>query len=217
MAIQIQGNNGVVAEVDGTSFRALRTSRRPVDFGALGAYRATMRTGVMAAGLAANAEIFQFRWTDATRLCAITSLRLAGAGSIVAFAAGITIAEAMIARSWTVAGGGGAALTVAANNQKLRTAMGTTLVGEIRGSTTAALTAGTKTLDANPIGSQVSSVQALAGVPLWVPGPLFEADAVDSQPIVLAQNEGVIVRATVPATGTWTAAIDVSWIELAAY
>ena len=36
MPIQIQGNGGTVAEVDGTNFRALRVNNRPVDYGALG-------------------------------------------------------------------------------------------------------------------------------------------------------------------------------------
>ena len=35
MAIQIQGNGGAIAEVDGTGFRALRTTARPFDHGAL--------------------------------------------------------------------------------------------------------------------------------------------------------------------------------------
>ena len=39
MAIQIQGNGGSVAEVDGTGFRAMRVSPRPVDAGSLGHYR----------------------------------------------------------------------------------------------------------------------------------------------------------------------------------
>lgn len=34
---------------------------------------------------------------------------------------------------------------------------------------------------------------------------------------VVAQNEGFIIRATVPATGTWTASFDVTWMELASY
>jgi ribosomal protein L12E/L44/L45/RPP1/RPP2 len=217
VAIQIQGNGGAIAEVDGTGFRAMRMNKRPMDYGALGSYAVSARTGVMAAGLAANAEIFQLRWTDATRLCAITSVHCSGGGGIVAFAAGVTVMEVLTARSWTVAGSGGTAIALTTNNQKLRSSMGTSLVNDMRVSSTAALTAGTKTLDAQPIGSIVSSVGVTAGTPLWLPAHLYELNENDGQPIILAANEGIVVRATVPATGTWTASIDVTWMEMAAY
>lgn len=217
MAIQIQGNGGAIAEVDGTTWRAMRVNRKPMDYGALGSYSVTGRTGVMAAGLAANSEIFQLRWTDATRLCVITSVHCSGGGSIVAFAAGVTIMELMIARSWTVAGTLGTAITLTTNNQKLRSSMGTSLVNDMRVASTAALGVGTKTLDAQPMGSIVSSVTATAGTPLWPAAHLYEVTENDNHPIILAANEGIIVRATVPATGTWTAAIDVTWMEMSAY
>lgn len=217
MAIQIQGNGGAIAEVDGTGFRAMRMARRPMDYGALGSYSVTGRTGVMAAGLAANAEIFQLRWTDATRLCAITSVHCSGGGSIAAFTAGVTVMELMVARSWTTVGSGGTAITLTTNNQKLRSSMGTSLVNDMRIASTAILGLGAKTLDAQPMGSIVSSVTATAGTPLWPAAHLYEMDENDSHPIILAANEGIIVRVTVPATGTWTAGIDVTWMELAAY
>lgn len=217
MAIQIQGNGGAIAEVDGTTWRAIRTNRRPMDYGALGSYAVTGRTGVMAAGLAANSEIFQLRWTDTTRLCAITSVHCSGGGGVVAFAAGVTILELLVARAWTVAGTLGTSITLTTNNQKLRSSMGTSLVNDMRVASTAALGAGTKTLDSQPIGSIVSSVTAVAGEPLWPAAHLYEQAENDNHPIILAANEGIVVRATVPATGTWTTAIDVTWVELAAY
>lgn len=218
MAIQIQGNGGTVAEVDGTNFRALRVTNRPIDYGALGFYAIGLVTGTMAAGLAANAEVFQARWTDATRFCAVYNIGCDGAGSIVAFTAGFTKFEAMIARSWTADGGGGTAATLTGNNNKLRTSMGTTLFGAIRAASTAALTAGTKTLDTQGIGSVISSVSATAGAPVLENKEIFSATSyVDNHPIILAQNEGVIVRATVPATGTWTGGVSMRWAELTAY
>jgi hypothetical protein len=36
-------------------------------------------------------------------------------------------------------------------------------------------------------------------------------------PIVLAQNEGIAVRATMPATGTWSASVLMKWAEVTAY
>lgn len=223
MAIQIQGNGGTVAEVDGTNFRALRVVNRPVDYGALGFYGISLATGVMAAGLAANAEIFQARWTDATRFAAIFNLGCDGAGGIVAFAAGATKMEAVIARGWSADGSGGTAATITGNNNKLRTSMGTTLFGAIRASSTAALTAGTKTLDSQGVGAVCSATGVTAGTPLLPHGEMFVARAeCDNHPIILASNgsttsEGVIIRATVPATGTWTGGFSMRWAELTSY
>lgn len=218
MAIQIQGNGGTVADVDGTNFRALRTCYRPVDYGALGFYAINLVTGTMAAALAANAEIFQARWTDATRYAAIFNLGCDGAGGIAAFAAGFTKFEAMIARGWSADGSGGTAATITGNNNKLRTSMGTTLFGAIRGSSTAALTAGTKTLDSQGIGAVVASTTVTAGTPVLPTCEIFSATSnCDNHPILLTASEGVIVRATVPATGTWTASLSMKWAELTAY
>ncbi len=215
MAIQVMGNGGTIGEVE-TNTRALKVTQRPDDAGSLGHYALSWTTGVMAAGLAANSEVLQFRWTHATNLCAIRSIRFDGAGGIVAFAAGSYRFEAMIARSFTVAGTGGTAATLTTNNAKLRSSFGTTVLGEYRGATTAALTAGTKTLDAQGIGAAAGGLTVNAGDKMS-PGVLFDGVHGNTYPIVLATNEGVIIRATVPATGTWTGAFTVVWEELTAY
>jgi hypothetical protein len=36
-------------------------------------------------------------------------------------------------------------------------------------------------------------------------------------PLVLAQNEGFVIQATVPATGVWFFAVKVDWVEIATY
>jgi len=218
MAIQIQGNGGAVAEVDGANFRALRISNRPIDYGALGFYALNLVTGVMAAGLAANAEIFQARWTDATRFCAVYNVGCDGAGGVVAFAAGVTRFEAMIARGWTVDGSGGTAAVLTGNNNKLRTSMGSSLFGAIRVASTAALGAGTKTLDTQGIGANIASVSVTAGDIVMPVAEVFSATSnCDNHPVVLATNEGVIVRAAVPATGTWTVGVSIKWAELTSF
>jgi hypothetical protein len=218
MAIQVQGNTGVVAEVDGTSYRAMRATLRPIDPGALGAYRIAQISGTMAAGLAANSEIFQFRWADATRLCVVTSVVFDGlSGSATAFAAGFGRIDMTVARSWTADGSGGTAATLTGNNGKQRTSMGTTLLGASRIASTAALTAGTKTLDTQAVG-QYSAAFGTGTSVQWIPQvDLFHADPGGESPLILAQNEGFVVRATVPATGTWQFGVTVVWTELTAY
>lgn len=218
MAIQIQGNLGTIAEVDGTNYRAIRTTLRPIDYAALGSYRASGLSGTMAAGLAANAEIFQFRWVDATRLCVVTSVLFDGlSGSATAFTAGFAKVDMVVARSWTADGSGGSTLTPTGNNQKMRSSMNTTLIGGSRIASTAALGAGTKTLDARAVGQYSAAIGTGTSVQ-WIPQfDLFRADPGGESPLILSQNEGFVVRASVPATGTWQFGVTVCWTEVDAY
>lgn len=219
MAIQLQGNGGTVAEVDGANYRAMRATLRPIDYGTLGSYRLSMLSGTMAAGLAANSEVFQFRWSDASRLCVVTSVLWDGlSGSATAFAAGFGKVDMLVARSWTADGSGGTAATITGNNQKMRTGiMGASLLGAARISSTAALTAGTKTLDAHAVGQYSAAIGTTTSAQ-WIPQfDLFHADPGGESPLILAQNEGFVVRASVPATGTWQFGVTVCWTELTAY
>lgn len=214
----------MTAEVDGSLFRAQRMAVRPVDHGALGAYCYGGFTGILPAALAANSEIFQFRWADATRLCVIRKIRISAVVSTTFFAAGVPVQIDLVkSTGWTVAGTGGTGLTPAAL-LKRRISMGSTLVaaGDIRIATTAALGAGTKTLEtlslstlaaAGPITASLNGEIIAPGTILW------QAEVGDGEhPLVLAQNEGFSIRSVaVPGTGTWTAGITVDWAEVTAY
>ena len=89
-------------------------------------------------------------------------------------------------------------------------------VGDIRIASTAALTAGTKTLDAQGFGGVVNGLSATAGVGIGE-AAIFDSTGGSNYPLVLAQNEGFVVTATVPATGTWTAGLSIAWSEVTAY
>lgn len=225
MGIQIIGNGGTIAEVDGTGFRAFRTRNAPLDVAALGHYQISVLSGAIAAGAGANTEFFQVRWTDATRLCIPLKLTVTGMRATTAFAAGAIDLTSTIARSWSADGTGGTAATLTGNNQKMRTSMGSSLMGTIRFPTTAALGAGTKTLDAHEIGRITTHSSGGSGSATPIIGSiylpyndLFEQDMADGEhPIVLAQNEGVVVRATVPATGVWNIGFNFKWAEIAAF
>lgn len=224
MGVQITGNGGSVAEVDGTTFRALRTTGRPIDYGSLGFYRVSVSSGTMAAALAANSEIFQFRWPDATRFAVVTRVAISAGANVAATAAAISSLRLTAARSWTVAGSGGTRLTMTGSNQKLRTSMGTSLVNDIGVATTAGLTAGTKTLDAQDMGGvsfgigtgAITTALNLNIIPLT---ELLNIDASNDHPLVLAQNEGFVIRSGIifPASMTWAFTVNVSWAEVAAY
>jgi len=73
-----------------------------------------------------------------------------------------------IAKSFSAAGTGGTAATITGNNGKMRTSMGTTLLGEARCASTAALGAGTKTLDSQAIGQISLSFGTAVGVLQYV-------------------------------------------------
>ena len=220
MAIQIQGNSGVVGEVEGTTFRALRTVNRPLDMGALGHYRVAA-TVPLVVTQAANGTVFSFRWGDATRFAVIQKLRISLLQTAAATATIMPSYQAFIARGFTVSDSAGTAVTLTGNNMKKRTNMGTTLVTDIRYSAVAAgLTAGTRTLDAQPImelgtNSTITTPNAI----------LYEKEleidmAHGIHPFVLAQNEGLIVRGPTVvfgAAGTANLFVDMSWAEMAAF
>ena len=198
--------------------RAMRATLRPHDYGALGSYRLSLLSGTMAAGLAANAEVWQFRWSDATRLCVVTKIVIDGiSNTATAFTAGVGNMQLYVARSWTADGSGGTAATLTGNNTKLRTDMGATLLGSARISSTAALTAGTKTLDTNASGQMSLAFPAVASTQIENRIALFEPNPGMESPFILAQNEGLVIRATVPATGTWAFGVTVNWTELTEY
>jgi len=216
MPLQLIGNSGVVAEV--SPGRAFRVENRPLDVGALGSYALAMTTGTMAAGLAATAPIFSFRWANATNNAIIRKVVVSMGSLVTGFAAGIGIFRLMPARSFSASDSGGTPATLTGNNMKRRTSFGTTLAADIRIASTATLTAGTRTLDANEVAAIQFTVTATAQTVHLPPsqGVLWTPDQAAEWPLVLAQNEGFIIQATVPATGTWQGQVNIEWAEIAA-
>jgi hypothetical protein len=233
MAIQIVGGvSGSVAGVSSEAAEGLHTINKPQDYGSLGHYAMVLTTGTIAAGAAALGEYVQMRWVDATRFCLIHEVQVLEFRNVAtAWTAGRFLFDLCIVRPFTADGTGGNAVGVAEPQGQLRTSMGATLFSTgFRLATTAALgTAGTHTLDTNPVGATFGMVDAVAakyhipqsnvvataspaagvGIPLW------KVDIASGEhPIVLKQDEGVVIRATVPATGTWAASFLVKWSEV---
>lgn len=198
----------------------------PLPVGTGGAFRLSMTSGTMAAALAANAEIFQFRFTTAAnRVCLVHGISISAGANVAATAAAITSLRATVARSWSAVGSGGTRATMTTSNQKLRTSHATSEVNDIGIATTAGLTAGTKTLDAQDIGSVALGIGTGAitvSVPLvLLPKTNLLGDFAGSMafPLVLANNEGFVVRSGVifPATMTWNFTVDVAWSEVQSF
>jgi hypothetical protein len=221
MSIQIQGSSGVVADVGGSGYRALKVQCMPYEFGSRGSFKKSLATGTMATGLGAAAPIFSFRWTDATRLAVVTKVCLDGLGSLTGFTAGQALFKLFMARAFSVVDSGGTAGALTAAMTKLRTSMGDTLLGDMRISSTATLTAGTRTLDTDPIGQFQFSLPVTANANFLLgQAPLLDA-CQDGHPVVLAgtgsSGEGLVIQATVPATGTWLSGVTIAWSEVTSF
>jgi len=218
MAVIEGGVTAALQEIESATL-AGRSTQRPSDVGARGAYSFGQSTGVIAAGLGANSEIFQFRWSHATLIAVPRSVRISAAVSTTAFIAGVPPQlELRVARGWTGQGTGGTGITFGVNDGKKRSnfAQSAMAAGDLRIATTAALGAGTKTLD----GFAVASLSGNGGVAtgttqMFPPGTyLWERNTGDEWPFVFLQNQGFVIRSVeIPGTGTWKLAAIIEWSE----
>lgn len=218
----ITGASGAIAEVDHT-FKTLRTTSRPVD--AVGEFGFSATTGLLnqvAAGSSTAGHIFALRGTSGTTLILIRKLTLSWQ-TITAFATGQQIGlQAFIARSFTAAGSGGTAITASgAGGFKRRASLATSVITDARISTTGALTAGTMTLDAQPI-LELNGFSQTGAAPAVMPVITTSLDLMrgSTYPLVLSANEGLIVRNTVAlvgVAGTAVATVNIIWDEVSSY
>lgn len=228
MAVIEGGTSGSLMEVGAVAAQAGHVTLKPIPHGTLGHYRVSAVTGTLAAALAANAQLFYLRWTDATRYCVITGFR-AQFQCLTAFT-GATLTDFGfdLHKATAVSAGGGGTDLGASAKSKMRTSMGASLLdaaGLMRVSTTAALTAIT-TLDALPIAQSVGDPQRVnpaAGTEeqrVNDPTLIYMPDMSRGEhPLVLAQNEGLVLRnrAVWPAAGTGIVQIELSWAEVTAF
>ena len=223
MAVIEGGVSGALAGVGAENASPQHVAAYPVVHGAGGAYSAGMTSGTMAAALASAAEIFQFRYvTAASRVCLVHRVEFSAGALAAATAAGVVGFKMCAARGWSAAGSGGTRGTLTGNNAKLRTAYATSEVTDMGISTTAALTAGTKTLDtmdlaAIMIGIGTGAITVSVPLRLVPPGTaLFDQAKQGNNPLVLASQEGFVIRTinAMPATMTWSFGVTVTWSEV---
>lgn len=224
MAIQLLSNSGSVLEGGELARTApLHMQTMPVTGNS---YRVAAFTGTIGAALAANSELFQFRFVTGTKTKALVyRIELSGASTVaVSTAIGPLGWYVTPARSWTVAGSGGTRITNTGENMQLDAAFPVSQVSDIGIATTGALTAGTKTLDSASIGQYIGGVLTGAATvatdgkiaPAY---DLFNASMQQDMPLVLGNNEGFVIRTTHigPATLTYVVGFAVSWVEVAAF
>jgi hypothetical protein len=216
MAVNIAGGvSGVSLDV-GTNTRAAKTAFMPPDVGTLGSYSKALNSAIMAAGLAAAANVYSFRNSTAN-VYLVKRVLITMGGLATAFTAGQGTFNMFAARTFTASDSTGTAGTLTGNNSKLRTSFATMGLADIRISTTAALTAGTRTLDTDPMASITLGIGAVISTIYIQPNTILWQAPPGEQPLILAQNEGFVIQATVPATGTWSFGVQTVWDELASY
>jgi len=197
-----------------------------------GAYRTSLSsgllTGVAAAG-ATTGHIWAFRFAPAAgvqpapKFAVITRLRAklqTITGFTVAQEVGIDLS---VARTYTAFHTGGTSATLTTTNAKkidLPTNAGVTppsSASQMMIGTTGALTAGTQTLDAQPIAAE-PHIELAAAITVYGGFSQISMDTGDllEYPIALATNEGLILRNTVAmgAAGTARLVVELDWLEL---
>jgi hypothetical protein len=228
MDVIVHGNGpnvSVEQQVDPTH-QAARVSIRPFDYGTAGGingghYSIGTMTGLIAAGIASGAQVFQVRWADSSKLFVLKKL-LIQCSTATGFAATTLGAplELIVGHGSTANGSGGTALAPTSLSNKLRSSMATTAFatsGEIRIATTAALTAATgQTLEASPLNSCMGADnRTLVTTP---PFELFSQRDFGVHPLILQTGDTLAIRTNSPAaTGTWYMSVSMSWAEVASY
>lgn len=217
MAIQVQGNGGIVAEVEDTTTRALRIVSKPLSYGSGGHYKATLRMQSTAAQTA-NSRLLELRNPSSSILIIPTRLVI----RVLQTAAGTAQENSLDiykATSFTVVSSTNAVTGVPTIK---RTSMAA-VQGQLRYLTltgvAAGMTGSTATKDSLPIGTVPYNVAAAINTN----GPIASADIFDdvngTHPLVLAQNEGLVIEnrvLNVTSYGvTWF--IDIAWAEVSAY
>lgn len=224
------GTTGVpgIEQLTDASFGASRVSLRPLDYAfqgrVLGHYRVASPTGLLTAagGVSAGNPIFAFRWTDTSSFAVLERVTLGFVISTAFAAAQVIDVDCIEARGWTVSDTGGTALMPSSANagtNRVRAIMNPSVIGDMRIASTTVLTAGTRTLDANPFaaGAMIQSNTAGSGQQNI---DLYVLNAAGQHPIVFTTNEGFVVRnvttwAAMAAVGKFYVTVD--WAEVEGY
>lgn len=217
MALIQSGADSTLMTVDPT-MKAAHMVIKPDEL--TGAYQISMASGgltTVAASTASAGTVFSFRYAPGGSTVCVVKRVSVGFVCTTAFGTPQQMGFGLYAaRGFSGADSGGTAATLTGNNQKYRTSLATTGVSNINMATTGALTAGTRTLDAQALGATYFYVGG-TGTSL-VQTDLLSYDPND-YPFVLANNEGFTIQNLVlmGASGVGTLVVNVEWFEAASY
>ena len=216
-------NSGVLAQVDPT-WDGLRTSIRPLDVAVQGSpqgghYSIGCMTGLIGAGIASAAQVFQVRWADNAKIFGLKKLvvQFSTATGFAATSQGAPVGL-WVGHGSTANGSGGTALVPSSSSNRMRSTFATSAFateGEIRIAATSALTAATgQTLESNAIAACMGADnRTLVSTP---PFNLFEQRDAGDHPLVLQAGDTFAILTNTPAaTGTWYMSVFMDWFESA--
>lgn len=215
MAIQILGQDGSSIVAVDPNFDAMRVTLRPAECS--GWYSFTIRSGLVT-GVAANGPVWYLRYAPGTgKILMVKNINI-GFATTTAFTAAQAVGfDLFFARSFTASDTGQTQATLTGDNGKHRTSMSTSGITGMGISNTAALTAGSRVLDIQPIGFAVGASTGVGTV--MVPTPML-AGTSGEHPLILANNEGLVIQNSNIAMGAggvirlW---VTVECAEMSAY
>jgi len=218
MSIILRGvTSGADADVD-ARFKAQRASMRPPSADAY--FRMAAISGLLttiAAGSATAGHVFAARWGHASKLAMIHYFAMRWR-TIAGFTAAQEMAlDAFRLTGYTASHSSGTPITLTSPNLKKRISDPATQFTDLRIGAAAALTAGTHTLDTEPFLSDAfAELAAAATVHKGRFDAIFDGTNTQDHPLVLAQNEGIIVRNKIlmGAGGTGRLIVEMVWSEL---
>jgi len=225
----VTGTIIVGATVTGTGIPAGTTivNQQSGTTGGAGVYTTSASTTASAAALTftytapstPNVPIYSFQYPGTLSapflMASVRRVRLS-AWSIDAFSAGWITFDIYAARNFTAQDTGGLIATFGADDNQMRTSMAAALAN-ITWCNTALLTPGTRTLDAAPLDSQTVVAPTTANTPFTQQRITLFERLQGEHSLLLAANEGFVVRGTFPGGNHWQFAVTTEWDELAIY
>lgn len=227
MPIQLMSKTGLVPEVDGTTYRTMRTTAKPVDQRELG------HEGFMTKCLCVPLQnslsfLFVFKWLNPDFMCVLTKLRMNWLQTAAATATIFPVYQAFLSDGsvfWTGIPGAADPVFRDANQLKKRTTHGRSILGTnsvwktATGIATGVTTGGATFLTDPFLELPVTSF-------ITTPNPrLYEVRIEDptgdgQHPVaVFQQNQGFGIRQSgaFGAAGAATLRVNVSWVEVPIY
>lgn len=172
-------------------------------------------TSGLLTGVAAGGPVFSLRNISSN----VLAIRRVSVGFITTTA--FTTAQGLgfnlfFARSFSASDTGGTAITLTGSQNKVRTSLATPTSLDCRISSTAALTAGTRTLDTVALGVAGG---ASTGVGTALPPVTLLQHDVGDYPIVLAQNEGIVIANSLAmgAAGVINLYVNIEFAEMTSF
>lgn len=166
--------------------------------------------------LAANAPVWSLRNISTTRSLLITRVQVGFATTTAFTNAQALLYQLFFARGFTASDTAGTAVALTANQNKARTSLATLNSVNMQICTAAALTAGTRTLDAVALASAIGTVGTVGTtMPMTT---LYQHDS-DDYPLFLAQDEGLVIQSAIVmgAVGVGNITVNIAFSEFVSY